>query len=1132
MGNRKTAINGISTTGVYKDGDCMMLKNLRQKNGRLVPVAPRKTVKTLGNGYTYLFYHNLPQTGENLLGVRDGDIYMIADGTESPLTSTTGFKSMTQIGNLVNVLDGDGVRVLWWSDDHYNVLGTRMDMCPVKVDLRVSNVIDSNNKTTLRYYRGSTLYSNIGDPNDTNDLKRQEYLGLISKSLSTNNEDGYLNGFMLACTAVELYDGSYILQSTPILLCQSFDKGTRYSNIQIRDRLCDYKNNKMIFYSGKYKDLLTNSKGYFEVNRDDFYNLLNGDKYSGGNYKIPIKTGIFQNVLGVHCYRGESDGYTINSDYLYCVTSLNKLQFNIEKNIDIKYSSLIKSISVFITKETNMQVYDTIDDILYTGKSAFVFDGFMWDEVRNFTTKTLSEKELTTSILSNQQFYKVHEITFDELQTLEPNKWIDIDLKDKLGDNLVNQEELPVDNYTHHGLLPNGQMVYNSKLHIWDYKQILFQGWPLEAMKANQGVGQFNDDNPSSTLTNCGCYTLVRIKTSNGTSEVVRYHNIGTLEKFMMGAMISYPDSRAFEMEIGYFHKIQMYGIWFWGKSSKTYKLIPSDTQNFSYYIQSEIKPFYAVDFLFIPSPNEITIPPEINRQQIYRNALKISSVNNPFNFPRDQTHTVGTGVILNAGTNAMRMSDGQFGQYPLYVFTTEGITSLDTGTTVAYNRQSSASLEIPVNTMICPTPFGVLFIGKRGLYVINGQQVQYLSAAIEENMLPNNIVTGWTNWEEWVLGLRLIAYDYQQHEIVLAGAAYNLIYNVDAKQWYISTEQVDGLVENTGSELKMYKRKSKTVITTPAWDEITTPAWDEIITPAWDEYTVTSHPAQRTANIIELNTDGGILSVRFQHAMNVGMIWGNVRLNDVDGRAYEDYQFQIIFSKEDCTQWITLGNININPDMNNVDMEFGDNGTYFYDGYKVGDDGNPNENGNYWKDTHYYIYWPQKNYPSNPVVNINIWDSVFVVHHYATIVHHDAVIVHHPAITTQVYLSDIKDFSQSEQTETSIELVTRPMTYESDERKNLLRMMLRGRMYNMTSNGQFVQVYGSNDGVNHTLLRAFTMPEARQGRDHKDLDFGAFARATYRNYVLRLVATIDEGSSIDYVESEVTDRWVNDKDR
>lgn len=1118
----------------------MMLKNLRQKNGRLVPVAPRKTVKTLGNGYTYLFYHNLPQTGENLLGVRDGNIYMIADSTETLLTSTTGFKSMTQIGNLVNVLDGDGVRVLWWSDDHYILFDVGMDICPVKVDLRVSIPVVTQDdiyngdyvssmkgkyKTLITVSNNTYGYSNVNDANSINNQEKRAAaaLGLRQKAQSVLQGKGYLSGYCMAIYAIELYDGNYILNSAPVLLGMAADKYNRY--VYTHDTLkYDYRYNKAIFLPN-YVSWNDGALIYLSPNLDGYYMGVRNVNSIYAKNNSELSDPSYSDATfspDVSIWEKHVDGNVFNK-YMYHVSNLNSLQFKIDNIIDEKYKSLIRSVSIFITKEIDLY---SSDKAYLTGSTLFMSSGSESQYFENYNPKPKSNGDILTELKANQQFYKVHEITFDELQSLTPDTWIDIDLKGKLGDNLANQEELPVDNYTHHSLLPNGQMVYNSKLHVFDYKQTLFKPWPTEYNTPQTGVGQFSSD--EFTMTDVWeQWIIAEIKTENGISKVVRHQTFQATTKYnSQYNFLSYPDSRARKLTI--VTKIPTHGGYTYNPVE--FSLTASETHNFAYWISESLKP--VTPGILPTLSSDLSWASEQNAELIYRNALKISSVNNPFNFPSDQTHTVGTGVILNAGTNAMRMSDGQFGQYPLYVFTTEGITSLDTGTTVAYNRQSSASLEIPVNTMICPTPFGVLFIGKRGLYVINGQQVQYLSAAIEENMLPNNIVTGWTNWEEWVLGLRLIAYDYQQHEIVLAGAAYNLIYNVDAKQWYISTEQVDGLVENTGSELKMYKRKSKTVITTPAWDEITTPAWDEIITPAWDEYTVTSHPAQRTANIIELNTDGGILSVRFQHAMNVGMIWGNVRLNDVDGQAYEDYQLQIRFSEEDCTQWITLGNININPDMNNVDMEFGHDGTDFYDGYKVGDDGNPNENGNYWKDTHYYIYWPQKNYPSNPVVNINIWDSVFVVHHYATIVHHDAVIVHHPAITSQVYLSDIKDFSQMEQTETSVELVTRPMTYESDECKNLLRMMLRGRMYNMTSIGQFVQVYGSNDGVNHTLLRAFTMPEARQGRDHKDLDFGAFARATYRNYVLRLVATIDEGSSIGYVESEVTDRWVNDKDR
>ena len=85
-----------------------------------------------------------------------------------------------------------------------------------------------------------------------------------------------------------------------------------------------------------------------------------------------------------------------------------------------------------------------------------------------------------------------------------------------------------------------------------------------------------------------------------------------------------------------------------------------------------------------------------------------------------------------------MRISEGQFGQFPLYILTTENIYALNVGQEVLYTTQSPVSNESPTSDVICQTPFGVIFIGKRGLYVINGQQVELLTPFLET--IPDNI--------------------------------------------------------------------------------------------------------------------------------------------------------------------------------------------------------------------------------------------------------------------------------------------------------------------------------------------------------------------------------------------------------
>ena len=1135
-------IKGISTTSTYTDGDCASVVNMRRKNGVLKPVSPRKVVMTLAHQYDELFVHQLPTTGENWIGIRGGIVYFIktiaTTPTEEPLcaVSTAIAVTITQIGNILNILDSDGLKYLIWYDGAYRLIDTNFDgaqtdsvLGPVKVELRVTNEIDIDNKTSLRYYRGNTLYENTGKYDDTIDDKRQEYFGLINKSLSINNQDGYLNGFIFACTAIELYDGSFILHSNPVLLCQSFDSGTRYENIQIRNQSCNYENNKMIFYSGLYKDKTINSNGYFTENRNDFYNLLNGDDYSGGNHEEPVLTNLFQNVLGVNCYRAESDGFTINSDYLYCVTSLNKLQFKIPNIVNEKYKSIIKSVSVFITKESNNQIFNSLDDITCTGSSYFVFNGFKWDKVYNFTTKTLTNKELIKKLESSQQFYKVREIPFDELQTITPNTWIDIDLKGKLGDNLVNQDELPVDNFTHHTLQPQKQMIYNAKLHAMDYKTVLSHGWPLGYFYPNQGAGQFPVYN--STEDGGGWIVAVDIKTETGTSKVVRYQQaaIGTIEMPNgLSAMLSYPDSRAIKMTVTRVYYDSHVSTW---KSQvKEFKLTASVSHNYAYYLSLDLKPIVLEYSGNVSAP--LTIPAEVQREQIYRNGIKVSGLNNPFYYPSNTTLTVGTGIIRNAGTNAIRMSDGQFGQYQLYVFTSEGIYALETGTTVSYNRISPASLEIPTSDVICATPFGVVFVGQRGLYVINGQEVKMLTERVEQAARNCNITHPSVDFLTFVrTSLKTILYNHAQNELILVGTGtYNYVLNVTEGMIYLSTESVAVDVKNVSPKLLVLDQKTIEVAEQreiiPAWDETITAAWDETISPASDKWEVVSQPVELNTNYLYMEKSvSGQLQARFEYTLN-SHVTIKVRVYDADGVSDQDFEITVLADGNEQT-FRNYGQITLpNP----VDssawrvVEF----TPEHDGIEVNDHGVPQTGGGYWTGAQQYYLWEDGNFPQNPTTTLTEWVSGQNVHTNAVIVHHDAVIVHHPE-TTIIHpahtetVNRVKDYSDKETNYAKVSFITRPMTFGVDEMKKMERAIIRGLIYGLkTGTTPFLELYGSDDGVYFTLLRGFSCGTDKQNLNYKDLDMGIMTRSNYRSYVVKLEAEISEESEISMIDFEV----------
>jgi hypothetical protein len=327
-----------------------------------------------------------------------------------------------------------------------------------------------------------------------------------------------------------------------------------------------------------------------------------------------------------------------------------------------------------------------------------------------------------------------------------------------------------------------------------------------------RGIGQFVDSTHEGEVDVQGWieYIEVSIKTATGISSVVRItpELQGTyLEMLNLSPMLSYPDSRATKLTLYRSYYDVTEGRYF--EQNFVFPLKASDTQNFAYYLDPNLKPINVVDHsIFTDDP--IGIKSEVNGLLIYRNGLKVSLVNNPFFYPADQAYTVGTGFIRNIQTNALRMSEGQFGQYDLYVFMSDGIESFDTGTTLAYNRHSPASIEIPISNIVCSTPFGVIFIAKRGAYIMSGQKPEPLSFQIEEKGVVSNIDDNELSFLSFLETLKDILFDSSQNEIIFVGSeAYNYVLNLETRMFYTSTEIIDYEVKNAGEKLLVVADKS-----------------------------------------------------------------------------------------------------------------------------------------------------------------------------------------------------------------------------------------------------------------------------------------------------------------------------------
>ena len=116
---------------------------------------------------------------------------------------------------------------------------------------------------------------------------------------------------------------------------------------------------------------------------------------------------------------------------------------------------------------------------------------------------------------------------------------------------------------------------------------------------------------------------------------------------------------------------------------------------------------------------------------------LKVSMVDNPFVFPASCTYAPSQGSVLGISGNTSTMSQGQFGQFPLYLFCSDGIWAMqvDTSGTLAYLSCHQVSRDICVNEKsICGIAGGVVFVSKQGVMLVAGNSATKISAAMEEN--------------------------------------------------------------------------------------------------------------------------------------------------------------------------------------------------------------------------------------------------------------------------------------------------------------------------------------------------------------------------------------------------------------
>ena len=506
-----------------------------------------------------------------------------------------------------------------------------------------------------------------------------------------------------------------------------------------------------------------------------YYKLLQEDVYDAGHVIYP--------VLVRYAVRLFDESYVMHSSPLlvgepnFIRMAVSKTKFDFDslsvegftyklianpRTIGVKYDlsglsgwkDVASSVDIFVSRPF------VINDLDSTIKTVTVLD-------KNNMMVDLpfkSESELLEEIGEISNFYLVKSIPIGDIS----NGFENIFAEGKAFKNLEQQEVATDDDFTRSRITGN-LYTYNGKLHVGNIREKLAKPYPL-GMFAVSDINEFTVN------------TEVHVKTESGMKIV---HGASTAYGAMVSPYLSYPDSRAVKMII---------------YNDKYYDEIPLKPHpflNIAYSLKG-LYPYSITDKYgtYTPLPEDsVSVAP---------NKLKVSNVSNPFYFPAKQTYTVSSRNIVAMATATTALSTGQFGQFPLYVFTGEGVFALSVGTgDIAYANSFSVTRDVCNNPdSIVSTDDAIVFSTDSGLKVLSGSTVRdissdmegYLPTAVDSSPIIKKIagVGGFSDKlssTEFIYYLEeaKVGYNYKDKEVIVANRnyPYSYVFNMQSGSWY-----------------------------------------------------------------------------------------------------------------------------------------------------------------------------------------------------------------------------------------------------------------------------------------------------------------------------------------------------------
>lgn len=769
------------------DGELALSIGLVPEEGALRPVLPPSILFQVPEGDKVVYIHRTAifcyyivwreQTGELL--------YTEGDTSSEPFLrhlhnfGNTDIRSYAAVGNTLIVLSDDGMHYFLWKSksEGYSYLGNHFPELPVSFGLQGEMVRTDEFTINFEGIPFNERYSEFSESNKA--TITQQVLAKVNKFIVEESTDkGKFMFPFFVRYAYRLYDGTLTMHSSPILMVASSDI-----------------NPVAFYYHLDGEDNFTSAAMQVAgvVHRLDYSVISADDLERLKDWKDIIRSVDIFVSAPIYTYdqSGECKKFTLAEDvHTYCVCKhVNQAASEVEYPIRYQHNEFNKLF-------------------------AFSFDpeGFTHPEGRvELPCKT--EDAIKEDVRSCAQFYLLRSINVDQLKTERTL----LDVPEDYLQSLTVRELMTDDYDSHDKLIPAQAFPYNSRLNVSGISKQLFTGWNAGAQFCHTDgyVNHYADGESPTDKDGTRAYRLYFYIRQDGQEIVVEgdAHQLAIHDPSML--FLFYPNVNAYKAVIEYNDYVPHY---------IEVELEPHNFLNGAFFFSGWNNPVFSD----IADP---VVSTDEGRTVRMPNKIYTSEVNNPFYFPLNGINSVGNGDIMGICAAARAMSQGQFGQFPLYAFSTDGVWALEVSDTGTYSAKQPVTRDVCINPdSITQIDTAVLFATDRGIMLISGSETVCLSDSINSRNLfalsdlpkadklislfngragENEQITlenaSLLPFRDFLTACKMI-YDYTNQRIIVynPSVTYAYVYSMKSKTWGMIHSHIDDNVNSYPDALAM----------------------------------------------------------------------------------------------------------------------------------------------------------------------------------------------------------------------------------------------------------------------------------------------------------------------------------------